>query len=123
MNLSAGTAQILSIATFYRRGTLMKKIVFALALTAAAAAPAFADQALATAKNCMACHAVDKKIVGPAYKDVAAKYKGDKAAADKLAAKIMKGGSGVWGAIPMPANPQVSDAEAKKLAAWVLSVK
>ena len=101
----------------------MKKIVFALALTAAAAAPALADQALATAKNCMACHAVDKKIVGPAYKDVAAKYKGDKTAADKLAAKIMKGGSGVWGAIPMPANPQVNEAEAKQLVTWILSLK
>jgi cytochrome c len=101
----------------------MKKIIFALAMTAAASAPALADQALATSKNCMACHAVDKKIVGPAYKDVAAKYKGDKAAVDKLATKIMKGGSGVWGAIPMPANPQVNDAEAKKLAAWILSAK
>lgn len=101
----------------------MKKIVFALTLTAAAMAPAMADQALATAKNCMACHAVDKKLVGPAYKDVAKKYAGDKTAADKLAAKIMKGGSGVWGAIPMPANPQVNEAEAKKLAAWVLSQK
>ena len=101
----------------------MKKIVFALALTAAAAAPALADQALATAKNCMACHAVDKKIVGPAYKDVAAKYKGDKAAVDKLASKIIKGGAGVWGAVPMPANPQVSEADAKKLATWVMSQK
>ena len=101
----------------------MKKIIFALAMTATASAPALADQALATSKNCMACHAVDKKIVGPAYKEVAAKYKGDKAAADKLATKIMKGGSGVWGAIPMPANPQVNDAEAKKLAAWILSAK
>jgi cytochrome c len=101
----------------------MKKIVFALALTAATVAPAFADQALATAKNCMACHAVDKKIVGPAYKDVAAKYKGDKAAVDKLASKIIKGGAGVWGAVPMPANPQVSEADAKKLATWVMSQK
>ena len=101
----------------------MKKIVFALTLTAAAMAPAMADQALATAKNCMACHAVDKKLVGPAYKEVAKKYAGDKTAADKLAAKIMKGGSGVWDAIPMPANPQVNEAEAKKLAAWVLSQK
>lgn len=101
----------------------MKKIIFALALTAAATAPAMADQALAAAKNCMACHAVDKKIVGPGYKEVAAKYKADKGAADKLAAKIIKGGSGVWGAIPMPANPQVSEADAKKLAAWVLSQK
>jgi len=101
----------------------MKRFVFALLATAAFSAPVLADQALATAKNCMACHAVDKKLVGPAYKDVAKKYAGDAKAADMLATKIMKGGSGVWGAIPMPANPQVSDAEAKKLAAWVLSQK
>jgi cytochrome c len=87
------------------------------------AAPAFADEALAKSKNCMACHAVDKKLVGPSYKDVAKKYAGDAKAVDALAAKIMKGGSGVWGAIPMPANPQVNDADAKKLAAWVLSTK
>ena len=86
-------------------------------------APAYADQALATAKNCMACHAVDKKLVGPAYKEVAAKYKADKTAADKLATKVIKGGSGAWGAVPMPANPQVNDAEAKKLVAWILSQK
>lgn len=103
----------------------MKRALFALiaASTAALAAPAFADQALATAKNCMACHATDKKLVGPAYKDVAAKYAGQKDAVDKLAAKIIKGGSGVWGPVPMPANAQVNEAEAKKLAAWVLSVK
>jgi cytochrome c len=101
----------------------MKSIVLALALTAAYAAPALADQALATSKNCMACHAVDKKLVGPSYKDVAAKYKGDKTAVDKLAAKIIKGGSGAWGPVPMPANPQVNEADAKKLAAWVLSTK
>jgi len=70
----------------------------------------------------MTCHSVDKKLVGPAYKDIAAKYKGDKTAADKLAAKIQKGGSGVWGPVPMPANPQVNEAEAKKLAGWVLSL-
>ena len=87
------------------------------------AAPAFADQALATAKNCMACHALDKKLVGPSYKDVAAKYANDKSAVEKLAGKIMKGGSGAWGAVPMPANAQVSDAEAKTLAAWVMSAK
>ncbi len=87
------------------------------------AAPAFADLALATSKNCMACHAVDKKLVGPAYKEVAAKYASDKGAVDKLAAKILKGGSGVWGAVPMPANAQVNEAEAKKLAAWVLAAK
>ena len=86
-------------------------------------APAHADQALATSKNCMACHALDKKLVGPSYKDVAAKYASDKTAADKLAVKIMKGGSGVWGAIHMPANTQVNEAEAKKLSAWVLTAK
>ena len=86
-------------------------------------APAWADQALATSKNCMACHATDKKLVGPAFKDVAAKYAGDKTAADKLATKIQKGGAGVWGPVPMPANTQVNDAEAKKLAAWVLTIK
>ena len=100
---------------------LFAQIAIAVAVTAAA--PAFADQALATAKNCMACHAVDKKLVGPAYKEVAAKYAADKSAADKLAVKILKGGSGVWGAVPMPANAQVNEAEAKKLAAWVLSLK
>jgi cytochrome c len=101
----------------------MKKIIFTLALTVATAMPAMADLALAQSKNCMACHAVDNKVVGPAYKDVAAKYKADKTAVDKLAAKIIKGGSGVWGPVPMPANAQVNEAEAKKLAAWVLTLK
>ena len=81
-----------------------------------------ADEALAKAKNCMACHAVDKKVVGPAYKDVAAKYKGDKGAVDKLAAKVKAGGSGVWGPTPMPPN-NVTDDEAKKLVNWILSQK
>ncbi len=82
-----------------------------------------ADMALAQKKNCMACHAVDKKVLGPSYKEVAAKYKADKQAADKLAEKIIKGSQGVWGAVPMPANPQVTPDEAKKLAAWVLATK
>ncbi|WHZ11332.1 MAG: cytochrome c551/c552 [Burkholderiaceae bacterium] len=97
--------------------------VVALSATLAFSAPALADQALATAKNCMSCHAIDRKVVGPAFKDVAAKYAGQKGAVDMLAAKIMKGGSGVWGPVPMPANTQVNEAEAKKLAAWVLSLK
>ena len=101
----------------------MKRALFALAALSALSAPAFADQALATAKNCMACHAVDKKLVGPSYKDVAAKYNGQKDAVNRLAAKIIKGGAGVWGPVPMPANAQVNDAEAKKLAAWVLGQK
>jgi cytochrome c len=102
---------------------MMKQTLIAFALAVTAVAPAMADQALAASKNCMACHAVDKKLVGPSYKDVAAKYAGQKDAVDKLAAKIMTGGSGVWGPVPMPANPQVNDADAKKLAAWVLSLK
>ena len=98
------------------------------ALTAAvlatlAASPAFADADLAQKKNCMACHAVDKKLVGPAYKDVAAKYAGQKDAVDKLAVKVLKGGSGVWGPVPMPANPQVTEAEAKQLVQWVMTLK
>ncbi len=101
----------------------MKRALFALLAATTLVAPALADQALATAKNCMACHAIDKKLVGPAYKDVATKYAGQKDAVDKLSAKIMKGGSGVWGPVPMPANTQVNEAEAKKLAAWVLSLK
>jgi cytochrome c len=101
----------------------MKRVLFALAALAAFSAPALADQALANAKNCMSCHAVDKKLVGPSYKEVAGKYAGQKEAVDRLAVKIMKGGSGVWGPVPMPANSQVNEAEAKQLAAWVLSQK
>jgi len=93
------------------------------ALSALAAAPAFANPELAQKKNCMACHAVDKKLVGPAYKDVAAKYAGQKDAVDKLSQKVIKGGAGVWGAVPMPANTQVSDAEAKQLVQWILTLK
>ena len=99
----------------------MKRTLITLAMTLSVAAPAMADLSLATSKNCMACHAVDKKMVGPSYKDVAAKYAGQKDAVDKLAAKIIKGGSGVWGPVPMPANAQVSEADSKKLAAWVLT--
>ena len=92
-------------------------------IIALAAGPVFANADLATKKNCMACHAVDKKLVGPAYKEVAEKYAGQKDAVDKLTQKVLKGGSGVWGAIPMPANAQVSQAEAKQLVEWVLSQK
>ena len=101
----------------------MKRALLILAASTLVALPALADEALAKSKNCMACHAVDKKLVGPSYKDISKKYAGDATAADKLATKIKQGGSGVWGAIPMPANPQVSDADAKKLAAWSLSIK
>ncbi len=101
----------------------MKRALFALVAAVSVTAPAFADQALATSKNCMACHAADKKLVGPSFKDIAKKYAGDKAAADKLAEKVVKGGAGVWGPVPMPANPQVSADESKKLVAWILATK
>jgi cytochrome c len=101
----------------------MKRFALVLTAFAALSAPAMADEALAKSKNCMACHAADKKLVGPAYKEVAKKYAGNAAAVAQLATKIQKGGSGVWGAIPMPANPQVNDADAKKLAQWVLGMK
>lgn len=103
----------------------MKKIVLTAALTAIAAlaaAPVMADEALAKSKGCMACHAVDKKVVGPGYKEVAKKYAGDAKAPAMLAAKVIKGGAGTWGPIPMPAN-KVTDEEAAKLVKWVLSQK
>jgi cytochrome c len=102
---------------------MMKRTLIALAMTLSVAAPAMADEALAKSKNCMSCHAIDKKLVGPSYKDVAKKYAGDKAAADALATKVMKGTKGAWGPVPMPANPQVNEADAKKLVAWILSLK
>jgi cytochrome c len=100
----------------------MHKVTLLAALAAFAAGPAFANADLAQKKNCLACHATDKKIVGPSYKDVAAKYAGQKDAAAKLAEKIQKGGVGVWGQVPMPANPVTAD-EAKQLANWVLTIK
>jgi cytochrome c len=87
------------------------------------AAPAFAQEALAKKHNCLVCHAVDKKVVGPAYKDVAAKYRNDKTAEAKLAQKVEKGGVGVWGQIPMPPNSNVPDADVHALVKWILSLK
>jgi cytochrome c len=81
------------------------------------------EEDLAKAKNCMTCHKIDGKLIGPSYKDVAAKYAGQKDAVAHLAEKVQKGGSGVWGAVPMTPNPQVSADEAKKLVTWVLSHK
>ena len=98
-------------------------IVLGIAMSAAITAPAYANADLAKQKNCLACHTVDKKVIGPSYKDVAAKYAGQKDASDKLAQKIIKGGSGVWGAVPMPANPQVNEADAKALATWIMGTK
>jgi cytochrome c len=92
-------------------------------LFAVGAAPVLASPELAAKKNCMACHATDKKIIGPAYKDVAAKYRGQANAPAALAQKVVKGSVGAWGAVPMPANPQVSDAEARQLVQWILATK
>ena len=82
-----------------------------------------ADLKLATSKNCMACHAVDRKLVGPSFKSVAEKYVDKTGTAEKLEAKVLKGGAGVWGPVPMPANGQLTAAEAKQLVAWVLAQK
>lgn len=80
-------------------------------------------QALASSNGCMACHAVDTKLVGPSYKDVAAKYHGNKNAEALLMKKVKDGGSGVWGSIPMPPHPGISGADLKTLVDWVLSSK
>ena len=105
----------------------MKKIsayAFAAAgLVAAGAVHADAGEDLIKKNGCTACHAIDKKLVGPAYVDVAAKYKGDAGAAAKLAAKVKAGGSGVWGQIPMPPNPNVSDADMKTMISYILALK
>jgi cytochrome c len=87
-------------------------------------AQADADSGMALAEKhlCLSCHKVDAKLVGPAYKDVAAKYKGDPAALDKLVSKVMKGGKGVWGTTPMPANKDVPEADVRVIVTWVLSL-
>lgn len=121
--IDSSTLSLTSPRTDMKKITHITLAILAAAASLMAATPAMADLKLATEKNCMACHAVDKKLVGPSYKDVAAKYAGQKDAADKLAVKIMKGGSGVWGAIPMPANAQVNAAEANTLAKWILTQK
>ncbi|HYY61539.1 MAG TPA: c-type cytochrome [Burkholderiales bacterium] len=99
----------------------MKRAVVILAL--AAALPAYAQEELAKKHNCFACHAVDKKLVGPSYKDVAAKYSGDPKAEAKLFDKVKKGGQGVWGQVPMPPNATVPDSDIKALVKWILSQK
>ena len=98
----------------------LSALAAALALSAVVS-PALANLALAQKHACTACHAVDKKVVGPAYADVAKKYTGQKDAAKALAASIKAGGSGKWGPVPMPAQAALSEADAKALAAWVLA--
>ena len=102
----------------------MRAIPVSIAVALAfASGSAMASLELAKAKNCTACHAVDKKLIGPAYKDVAAKYANDAGAAKTLVEHVRKGSTGVWGQIPMPANPQVSEAEAETLVKWILEQK
>ena len=102
---------------------MKRSLILCGVLSVLASPVALAQADLAKAKNCMACHAVSNKVVGPAYKDVAAKYAGQKGAEDKLVAKVMKGSMGTWGSVPMPANPQVSEADARSLVKWILATK
>jgi len=97
------------------------KVLILLAAGLLAAPGAFADEALAKKYNCTACHSVDKKLVGPAYKDVAKKYKGQNVAA-QLEQKVKKGGQGVWGPVPMPPNGAVPEGDIKKLVDWILKL-
>ncbi len=101
----------------------MNKSVTLAAILAIAALPALANEELAKKNACTACHAVDKKIVGPAFKEVAAKYRNDKTAEAKLVKKVKEGGVGVWGQVPMPPNSTVSDSDIQTLVKWVLSLK
>ncbi len=102
----------------------MKVLLSMIALAAMLlAGQAYASQTLAQKSGCLACHSLDKKVLGPSFKDVSAKYKGDKSAEAKLVAKVKAGGSGVWGPMPMPANsPQVKDEDIKSIVQWILSL-
>ena len=102
---------------------MKQALILAAAIAAALSAPGQAQEALAKKHNCLACHATDKKLVGPSYKDVAAKYRSDPGAEAKLAAKVKKGGQGVWGQVPMPPNSAVPDADIHSLVKWILSQK
>jgi cytochrome c len=104
-----------------KRTTLIAAAALA-GLAAATVARAADEEALAKKHNCLACHSVDKKVIGPAYKDVAKKYKGQAGVAAKLYDKVKKGGQGVWGPIPMPPNAAVPDADVKKLVDWILKL-
>lgn len=99
----------------------MKYAIAPLLALAFAIAPAWASEDLARKNGCAACHAADKKAVGPSWKDIAAKYKGDAKAADTLAAKVKAGGKGVWGQVPMPPQAKVADADLKAILGWVMA--
>ena len=100
----------------------MKVLIGAMLAAGVVVAPVQADEALAKKSNCLACHQIDKKSVGPAYKDIAKKYKGQAGMDAKLAEKVKKGGQGVWGPVPMPPNAAVPDADIKKLVDWILKL-
>lgn len=104
-------------------GLLGAGVVLGLSMTVTAARAADTPAGLVVARSnaCMGCHAVDRKLVGPSFQQIAAKYKGDAAAPAKLAQKVKDGGSGVWGAIPMPSHPRMSDADIRTVVAWVLA--
>lgn len=101
----------------------MKRVLATLLLIATTTPAALASSDLAKEKKCLACHSVEQKVVGPAYKVIAGKYTASDAVIAKLAGKIRQGGSGVWGVVPMPANPQVNETEAKALASWILTLR
>jgi len=98
------------------------KVLFVSSLMLFATQNLMADEALAKSKNCLACHSVDNKIIGPAFKDIAAKYKGDDGAVAALSGKVKNGGAGVWGKMAMPPNAAVSDADIETLVNWILSL-
>ena len=103
----------------------MKRVLFVLATLVAmpAAVPAYAQEELAKKHACLACHATDRKLVGPSYKEVAAKYRSDAGAEAKLVDKVKKGSQGTWGQVPMPPNASVPDADVRALVKWILSQK
>ena len=101
----------------------MKLLILLAAVASMFCVPALANQALAQKYGCLNCHGIDKRIAGPAYMEVAKKYARDDGAAARLFAKVRKGGRGVWGDVPMPPNTQLSDADLKKIIAWILSLK
>ena len=108
------------------RHSLSHRIFLIAALFVAQAAHALDNtsaDAMMKKNGCAACHAVDKKVIGPPYQDVAAKYRGDKDALARLSDKVKKGGVGVWGQVPMPPNAQIPDADIKDLVSWILTLK
>lgn len=102
----------------------MKFIIAALlSLGMLAAGQTLASEKLAQSSGCLTCHAVDRKVLGPGFKEIAAKYRNDKAAEDKLVKKVKAGGSGVWGSVPMPPNAHVKEGDIKVIVHWVLTLK